>query len=253
MSSSLTSTKRKRENAIGSSNPRPKTPRPVVATTRASLARANATNAANTGTSTKAPTRTAFGRRAEPTEPKQPAPKPNATQVAAELKKRPGWDLRGKVSDMQKLIDMNHEQLLELERSRKDLEVTVEEKVSEAKQILEREAELKAEIQSMERQHVQEVEDLKTQQRIRSQELEDNELIHKRQITNLEIEVNDNQRQLDHLQRQLDARVKENETFKNSITTMTSTFAQVEEKMRAMKLKLEVTKSPSIIFICQLM
>ncbi|KAI9031916.1 hypothetical protein CLU79DRAFT_278140 [Phycomyces nitens] len=230
MSTPMSTIKRKRP-INGSSNPNPKTPRPIVATTRASLARANAT---------KTPAKTAFGRRAEPTEPKQLPPKQNANQVAAELKKRPGWDLRGKVSDMQKLIDLNHEQLLELERSRKDLEVTVDEKVSEAKEILEREAGLKAEIQTMERQHAQQIEDLKNQQRIRSQELQDNELIHKRQITNLEIEANDHQRQLDLLQNQLNARFKENEAFKSSIATMTNTFSQVEDKMRAMKLKLEV-------------
>ncbi|KAF7724174.1 hypothetical protein EC973_001246 [Apophysomyces ossiformis] len=190
--------------------------------TKASVARANAT-AANMRSS-QATSQT---------------PKKRSSTSTTSLNKRPAWDMRGKISDMEQLMKMNREKLGELEKFRLELETTVENKESQAKEALRREAEIKIELQTLQLRHTQEIENLNAQQRIHRQELEDNSLIFKRRVTNLEIEVGEAQRQFDHIQYRLNSEKRENETLQATISQTSTSFAEIEAEMRNIRLKLE--------------
>ncbi|KAG0170354.1 hypothetical protein DFQ30_002602 [Apophysomyces sp. BC1015] len=147
--------------------------------------------------------------------------------------------MRGKISDMEQLMKVNREKLGKLEKFRLELETTVESKESQAKEALQREAELKLELQTSQWRHIQEMENLNAQQRIHRQELEDNSLIYKRRVTNLEIEVGEAQRQFDHIQYRLNNEKRENETLQATISQTSVSFAEIEAEMRKIRLKLE--------------
>ncbi|KAI9303809.1 hypothetical protein BJ944DRAFT_164780 [Cunninghamella echinulata] len=107
------------------------------------------------------------------------------------LKKRPAWDMRGKISDLEAQLEKSNDKLKGLYQFRDELQVLKEDKESERKEAIQRAVTLKAELQQLEKDHLQEVENINSQQRIHYQELEDKQLIYKRRVTTIEIELED--------------------------------------------------------------
>ena len=66
----------------------------------------------------------------------------------------------------------------------------------------------------MERKNVQELENLKAQQRIHAQELEDNNLIYKRKIASLELELSDTKRKMDEAEKLADEETSKTDKLK---------------------------------------
>ena len=66
----------------------------------------------------------------------------------------------------------------------------------------------------MERKNVQELENLKAQQRIHAQELEDHNLIYKRKIASLELELSDTKRKMDEAEKLADEETSKTDKLK---------------------------------------
>ncbi|KAI7867601.1 hypothetical protein BDF14DRAFT_1743034 [Spinellus fusiger] len=155
---------------------------------------------------------------------------PTIASIAADLKQRPKWDMRGKMGDMEKLVALNRDKLGELVRFQKDLQVKAEIKDSETKAALYREEELKAELQTLEKEHQLAMEEAQLKQKIYLQELVDEHRIYKRQNASYDLANSDLRRQVESKRKRRDIDAAENEHI------------MVDEKMSQIHIKLERTQ-----------
>ncbi|KAI9272587.1 hypothetical protein BY458DRAFT_533324 [Sporodiniella umbellata] len=203
-----------------------------ITNTKASQARANAIRSAQKTTKTAT----------NPTKPlrkKQTAdPPPTLAKsyhtASSSLKQRPAWDLRGKVSDITEMYKLSLKTLSELRGFKTELEIIKEDKESQEKAVLEQVKELRTDLQSLERQHINNIEELHAQQRIEYQRLEDNNLNYSRRLATKEIEVSDNKRRLDLAQSELEKISIENDKLKLAERSI----ADHEKEIKSMKEKI---------------
>ncbi|KAF9963065.1 kinesin-like nuclear fusion protein [Mortierella alpina] len=209
-----------------------------------------------TTTRTKAPTQ-------------QPSPAPSESSVTSESKtreaqdatiqrapalvakkKRPAWDTKGRLADMEELTTALHDQLqtsttsmtdltsklesseskiTELESFRKTLEGKVAIKETENKDILQK-------MQfSIAKQHSDEI------QSLRSQHTEEMEQFRRTQ-TRLKQETDELQTRLQSTKTQLQTQIQENTSLRSTISTQSSTCLALEGDNRALKLQIERTE-----------
>ncbi|KAI8374729.1 uncharacterized protein BYT42DRAFT_615860 [Radiomyces spectabilis] len=152
-----------------------------------------------------------------------------------QAKEQSPWNMRGKFRDMQEQLKAAQSKLNDLMESRKEMEALLDTRDSEIQNNLQREIELKAEIQSMERLHSQELENISSKQRIHRQELQDKSIIHKRHITNIEIDVEDLRRKVEVQQKKLDVKVAENDILRDTISQTTKAFTEVQKELEVLK------------------
>ncbi|KAF9574155.1 kinesin-like nuclear fusion protein [Mortierella alpina] len=165
-------------------------------------------------------------------------------------KKRPAWDTKGRLADMEELTTALHDQLqtsttsmtdltsklesseskiAELETFRKTLEGKVAIKETENKDILQK-------MQfSIAKQHSDEI------QSLRSQHTEEMEQL-KRTQTRLKQETEELQTRLHTAKAQLQTQIQENTSLRSTISTQSSTCLALEGDNRALKLKIERTE-----------
>ncbi|KAI8345343.1 hypothetical protein BD560DRAFT_458378 [Blakeslea trispora] len=199
--------------------------RPTIAGTKASQARAKAINAQ---IHDKPTTHTVKRKR------QADAPTLSSTykMTAAGLKERPSWDLRGKVADMTQLIELNNQKLDELRKFKRELEVAKDEKESQEKEAIQKAAQLRTELQEMERAHAINRENIHASQRIEYQKLEDDQLHYTRRLTTIEIEVADARRKLESEMTQLEHVQLENEALEASIQSISTQFETADQESR---------------------
>ncbi|KAG2214292.1 hypothetical protein INT47_000848 [Mucor saturninus] len=212
--------------------------RPRVVGTKASQARAKAITAQLDSTKPKVPQRKRPAVLAET----DPLAKSYHTKASG-LKERPSWDLRGKVEDMTQLHKFNKERLEKLNQYKLELEVLRDEKESAEKEALLKAQALQAEITTLERNHITNVADLHTNQRIESQQLEDNKLNFDRNLNNLEVEVSEANRRLQTAKGELEQRLSENQSLRDKIIKLQDSYEGAEAEIISLKSKIKHTKS----------
>ncbi|KAI8356079.1 hypothetical protein EDC96DRAFT_576814 [Choanephora cucurbitarum] len=204
--------------------------KPTIAGTKASQARAKAINAQ-------------IHDRPTPLKRKRQADAPTLSSTykmtAAGLKERPSWDLRGKVADMTQLIELNNQKLDELRKFKRELEITKDEKESQEKEAIQKAAQLRTELQEMERAHAINRETIHASQRIEYQKLEDDQLHYTRRLTTIEIEVADAKRKLESEMTQLEHVRLENDALKASIQSISTQFETADQESRELDKAIE--------------
>lgn len=227
------SRKRTSTSSLDTPNVRPlaKKSRPAIAGTKATQARAKAIKSQ---LSTSKPN-TVKKRKPTAEDPNTPVKSYHTT--ASELKKRPAWDLRGKVSDMTELYKMNLERLEDLRKFKRELEILNDEKESQEKEALQKAAALRAEIMNIERNHATDVTDLHTNHRIEYQEMVDNSLIYSRKLQSQNIELSDAKNRVEISIKQLDQIKEENSALRESMDNTTRATQEAEDEIRTLTLK----------------
>ncbi|KAF9960897.1 kinesin-like nuclear fusion protein [Mortierella alpina] len=170
--------------------------------------------------------------------------------AAIAMKKRPAWDTKGRLADMEELTTALHDQLqtsttsmtdltsklesseskiTELENFRKTLEGKVAVKETENKDILQK-------MQfSIAKQHSEELLSL------RSQHTEEMDQFRRTQ-TRLKQETDELQLRLQSTRTQLQTQIQENNSLRSTISTQSSTCLALEGDNRALKLQIERTE-----------
>ncbi|ORX61331.1 hypothetical protein DM01DRAFT_1380258 [Hesseltinella vesiculosa] len=171
--------------------------------------------------------------------PPQQEKKRKSMTTIESLKKRPAWDMRGKVSDLEKVLAKSHDKLNGLYKFRDDLQVMKEDKESERKEAIQRAVTLKSELQALDKEHEQEIENMNAQQRIHHQELEDKQLIHKRRIATIEIEYEDCKRKWKEADKRTNQVMQEHQQLETKIDQLRKEMDTMDEDMDAMGLKLQ--------------
>ncbi|CAO3695572.1 unnamed protein product [Rhizopus microsporus] len=206
--------------------------RPSIVATKASQARADAIRSAQQSAAAAANGTTSKVHRKKPDDNSNNNSKKTPTLAksyhtkASSLKQRPAWDLRGKVTDMTQLYKLN----LEME-----LEIVKETKESEEKEAIQRAAALRTEIQSLERKHINDVEELHNKHRIDYQKLEDENLNFSRRLTTRDIEVSDAKRKLDLSLKELEQIKEDNKRLRESLENMSNAFKEAETERQTLK------------------
>ncbi|KAG1202597.1 hypothetical protein G6F35_012167 [Rhizopus arrhizus] len=159
--------------------------------------------------------------------------------TASSLKQRPAWDLRGKVTDMTELYKLNLEKLEELRSFKRELDIIKEDKESQEKEAIQRAAALRTELQSLERQHISDIEELHTKQRIEHQKLEDDNLNYSRRLTTREIEVDDAKRKLETMLSELEHIKSENSRLKETLDKLSASFKEAESEKQSLSSKIQ--------------
>ncbi|KAI8993398.1 hypothetical protein BDB01DRAFT_716170 [Pilobolus umbonatus] len=152
--------------------------------------------------------------------------------TASGLKRRPAWDLRGKVEDMTELYKLNNQRLEELRNYKRELEVTKEEKESQEKEAIQRASTLRTELQTIERNHTAEIQDLNAKQRIEYQKLEDENLNYSRRVDTRAIEVCDAQHRLDKCLAELQQYQSENDRLREADISITDREESIQKKKK---------------------
>ncbi|KAI8086768.1 uncharacterized protein BX664DRAFT_315933 [Halteromyces radiatus] len=155
------------------------------------------------------------------------------------IKKRPAWDMRGKISDLEAQLEKSNDKLKGLYKFKDELHVMKEDKESERKQAIQKAVALKAELQTLEREHEQEIENLNAQQRIHHQELQDKQLIYKRRVTTIEIELQDAQRKLKDAEKRSDQVMQEYQQLEAKLSQAKTETMEMETSLKRIDLKLE--------------
>ncbi|CAO3567804.1 unnamed protein product [Mortierella alpina] len=171
-------------------------------------------------------------------------------------KKRPAWDTKGRLADMEELTTALHDQLqtsttsmtdltsklesseskiTELEAFRKTLEGKVAIKETENKDILQKMQFVEQDLQSIAKQHSDEI------QSLRSQHTEEMEQLRRTQAS-LKQETDELQTRLQSTKTQLQTQMQENTSLRSTISTQSSTCLALEGDNRALKLQIERTE-----------
>ncbi|CAO3622960.1 unnamed protein product [Cunninghamella echinulata] len=147
--------------------------------------------------------------------------------------------MRGKISDLEAQLEKSNDKLKGLYHFRDELQVLKEDKESERKEAIQRAVALKAELQQLEKDHLQEVENINSQQRIHYQELEDKQLIYKRRVTTIEIELEDANRRYKDAEKKSTNVMQEHQLLENKLRQMTTQTINIEEELKRIDTKLE--------------
>ncbi|KAG1050253.1 hypothetical protein G6F43_007459 [Rhizopus delemar] len=213
--------------------------RPTIVGTKASQARANAIKTAQKTAAAAASGTKPQRKKSMNNEPPTLAKTYHTT--ASSLKQRPAWDLRGKVTDMTELYKLNLEKLEELRSFKRELDIIKEDKESQEKEAIQRAAALRTELQSLERQHISDIEELHTKQRIEHQKLEDDNLNYSRRLTTREIEVDDAKRKLETMLSELEHIKSENSRLKETLDKLSASFKEAESEKQSLSSKIQKT------------
>ncbi|KAF9285104.1 kinesin-like nuclear fusion protein [Mortierella alpina] len=171
-------------------------------------------------------------------------------------KKRPAWDTKGRLADMEELTTALHDQLqtstismtdltsklesseskiTELETFRKTLEGKVAVKETENKDILQKMQFVEQDLQTIAKQHSDEIQSLRLQH---TEEMDQ----FRRTQTRLKQETDELQTRLQSTKTQLQTQIQENASLRSTISTQSSTCLALEGDNRALKLKIERTE-----------
>ncbi|KAI9318476.1 hypothetical protein BX666DRAFT_1502611 [Dichotomocladium elegans] len=158
--------------------------------------------------------------------------------INAKETKRPSWDIRGRMSDMESQLQKDREKIGKLETYRDGLMSTVKDKDTEISTNIQQIAEIKADIQLKERMYQQISADTRSQYQDRIQRLEDLQRNSKSEIDVLESDLADANRNLQDIDSKADKEMNDNIMLKKTISDSTAAFKDVEGQILALKLKL---------------
>ncbi|ORZ23241.1 hypothetical protein BCR42DRAFT_313467, partial [Absidia repens] len=162
------------------------------------------------------------------------------------LKKRPAWDMRGKVNDMETQLKETQDRLSGLYKFKDELEILKEDKESDRKNAIQRLVTIKAEMQNVKREHEQDLENLNAQQRIHYQELLDQQLIYKRQEPTMDIEMEDAKRKLKDAQTRSDQVMQKHQQLERYGGTLADREREIHRLTKALNKKQPALESAEI-------
>ncbi|CAO3686810.1 unnamed protein product [Umbelopsis vinacea] len=191
-----------------------------------------------------------------PAENKQQSPT-NAVTDMPKLKKRPAWDTKGRLTDMEQLLPMlqskvknsdntvnsmkdlleqEHNKIKELEAFRQNLEIKVESKETENQEAMRQVSILKDELLMVERKHNDDLESLRSRHQREIHDCEASNLSLQRQKRSLEQELED-------MLNRLNDQKTENSKLRTTISENSAAVLTMESNTRNLKLKLENTET----------
>ncbi|KAI8876184.1 hypothetical protein K501DRAFT_200971 [Backusella circina FSU 941] len=112
----------------------------------------------------------------------------------SELRMRPSWDLRGQMTDIETLLNLENKRLEELSKAKAMMDFANREEHYELKRALIRLNDLRTENQNMKREHKENIKSIQAEHRIYNQQLYDDDVIFRSREKTLEIETNDLER-----------------------------------------------------------
>jgi len=181
----------------------------------------------------------------------------NPTTGMPKLKKRPAWDTKGRLSDMEQLLPMlqskvknsddtvnsmkdlleqEHNKIKELESFRQNLELKVESKETENQEAMRQVSILKDELLMVERKHADDLESLRSRHQREINDMDSSNQSLQRQKRSLEQELEDT------LNRMNDQKA-ENSKLRTTISENSAAVLTMESNTRNLKLKLENTEA----------
>ncbi|KAG0201229.1 kinesin-like nuclear fusion protein [Mortierella sp. GBA30] len=217
--------------------------RPVRATTRAPI-------------QTQASSMFTAGSKAAATRGIVPARPSNVAATARGKKKRPIWDLKGRLQDMEELtkamqllqdkytiklgamtskLDSYAAQVSELESGVQDLENETANKDAEKMEILRKTRSIERERLIIEGKHVEEIRALELQQSVEKNQVQDT-------LSKLQREQDTVRLELERISAHLEQQSQENATLQSTISTQSSSCLAFESDNRALKLSIERTE-----------
>ncbi|KAG0169986.1 kinesin-like nuclear fusion protein [Apophysomyces sp. BC1034] len=209
---------------------RPKAKAPIVRSTVASRASSASIRRTHSSVSSSASASTSTSITAKSSPAKDPATGP---------KKRQSWDMRGKINDMEELLEKDQSKIGEEEHLMQDLQSTVTNKESQAHEAIQRVAELEVDFKLTVQKQSQEIEGLKMSHKAQSQELENENQRNKKRMVELEEEFRTIQDSKVKAENELQNELAEKATLRATIAQNSASFAEVEAELRILKQKLE--------------
>ncbi|KAF9109635.1 kinesin-like nuclear fusion protein [Mortierella sp. AM989] len=179
------------------------------------------------------------------------------TLALSKKKKRPAWDTKGRLEDMEELTSTLHQllqtstnnmtdltdklessesKISQLETFRQSLESKVAVKESENKDILQKMKHVEQDLQMTARQHEDEIRSLKSQHSMEMEQL-------RMMQTRLKQETDMLETKLRSTNTQLDQQMQENMSLRATISTQSSNCLALESDNRALKMKIERTEN----------
>ncbi|KAF9995117.1 kinesin-like nuclear fusion protein [Entomortierella chlamydospora] len=172
-------------------------------------------------------------------------------------KKRPAWDTKGRLEDMEELtstlhhllqtsttnmndltskLESSESKISELETFRQSLESKVAVKESENKDILQKMKHVEQDLQMTARQHEDEIRSLRSQHAMEMEQLRMMQARLKQETEVLETKLRSTNTQLDQ-------QIQENTSLRATISTQSSNCLALESDNRALKMKIERTEN----------
>ncbi|KAG0295881.1 hypothetical protein BGZ98_001195 [Dissophora globulifera] len=176
------------------------------------------------------------------------------TLAMSKKKKRPAWDTKGRLEDMEELTGTLHQllhtsatnmtdltsklessesKISELETFRMSLESKVAVKESENKDILQKMKHVEQDLQMTARQHEEEIRLLRSQHSMEMDQIRMTQARLQQETEMLESKLRTTNTQLDH-------QMQENTSLRSTISTQSSNCLALESDIRALKMKIEV-------------
>jgi len=152
--------------------------------------------------------------------------------------KRPAWDLKGRLEDMEKMFDMTNARIEDLEAEKKNLLTDVEVKKEVVVQSSEEIRTLRSNIERSE----QELENLRKSLREKEEHFSSETLKLKRQLEDEQYNKSSLERRLKGLEDELSSKQTEVAGLKNSVAELSSSRAGVEASLAGTKTELEVAR-----------
>ncbi|KAF8981145.1 kinesin-like nuclear fusion protein [Entomortierella lignicola] len=179
------------------------------------------------------------------------------TLALSKKKKRPAWDTKGRLEDMEELtstlhhllqtsasnmtdlnskLESSESKISELETFRQSLESKVAVKESENKDILQKMRHVEQDLQMTARHHEDEIRSLKSQHSMEMEQLRMMQARLKQETDMLETKLRSTNTQLDQ-------QMQENTSLRATISTQSSNCLALESDNRALKMKIERTEN----------
>ncbi|KAF9344923.1 kinesin-like nuclear fusion protein [Mortierella sp. AD094] len=179
------------------------------------------------------------------------------TLAISKKKKRPAWDTKGRLEDMEELtstlhhllqtsatnmndltgkLESSESKISELESFRQSLESKVAVKESENKDILQKMKHVEQDLQMTARQHEDEIRSLRSQHSMEMEQLRMMQARLKQETEMLETKLRSTNTQLDQ-------QMQENMSLRATISTQSSNCLALESDNRALKMKIERTEN----------
>jgi len=152
--------------------------------------------------------------------------------------KRPAWDLKGRLEDMEKMFDMTNSRIEDLEAEKKNLLTDVEVKKEVVVQSSEEIRTLRSNIEKSE----QELDNLRKSLREKEEHFSSETLKLKRQLEDEQYNKNSLERRLKGLEDELASKQTEVAGLKNSVAELSSSRAGVEASLAGTKTELEAAR-----------
>jgi len=152
--------------------------------------------------------------------------------------KRPAWDLKGRLEDMEKMFDLTNSRIQDLETEKQNLQTDVEVKKEVVVQSSEEIRTLRSNIERSE----QELDNLRKSLRDKEEHFSTETLKLKRQLEDEQYTKNSLERRLKGLEDELTSKQTEVAGLKNSVAELSSSRAGVEASLAGTKTELEVAR-----------